>query len=74
VLSYARVSDDGETAIVSLNMSPHPQKVSLGLTQAGVRGSHLATLLSSPGALPASAAASDPQTLPAYGAWVAELR
>jgi alpha-glucosidase len=74
VLSYARVSDDGETVIVSLNMSPHPQKVSLGLTQAGVRGSHLATLLSSPGALPASAAASDPQTLPAYGAWVAELR
>jgi len=72
VLSYARVSDDGEAVIVSLNMSPHPQKVSLGLAQAGVRGSHLETLLSSPEPLPGGAA-SGPQTLPAYAAWVAEL-
>jgi alpha-glucosidase len=73
VLSYARVSDEGEVVIVSLNMSPHPQSVSLGLAQAGVRGSHLTTLLSSPERL-ADGAASGPQALPAYGAWVAELR
>jgi alpha-glucosidase len=74
VLSYARVSDDGEAVIVSLNMSPQPQQVSLGLAHAGVRGSHLETLLSSPGPLPGGAAASGPQTLPPYAAWVAELR
>ena len=73
VLSYARVSGDGKAVIVSLNMSPLPQSVSLGLAQAGVRGSHLATLLSSPERLPAGPA-SGPQTLPAYAAWVAELR
>jgi alpha-glucosidase len=73
VLSYARVSAQGETIIVSLNMSPKPQKLSLGLGQAGVRGSHLTTLLSSPGPFP-DAAALGPQTLPAYAAWVAELR
>jgi alpha-glucosidase len=73
VLSYARVGDDGETVVVSLNMSPQPQKVSLGLAAAGVRGSHLETLLSSPEPLPDGASASSPQTLPAYAAWVAEL-
>ena len=74
VLSYARVSDDGETVIVSLNMSPQPQQVSLDLAPAGVRGSHLTTLLSSPGPEPDGASASSPHTLPAFAAWVAELR
>jgi alpha-glucosidase len=73
VLSYARVSDDGAAVIVSLNMSPQPQSVSLDLAQAGVHGSHLATLLSSPERLPDGAAAG-PHTLPPYAAWVAELR
>jgi alpha-glucosidase len=74
VLSYARIGADGETVIVSLNMSPQPQKVSLGLAQAGVRGTHLRTLLASPAPPKDGAAASDPQTLTAYAAWVAELR
>jgi alpha-glucosidase len=74
VLSYARVSDGGETVIVSLNMSAQPQSVSLGLAQAGVRGSHLTTLLSSPERLAVGVSASGPQTLPAYAAWVAALR
>jgi alpha-glucosidase len=73
VLSYARISDDGETVIVSLNMSPQPQKVYLGLAQAGVRGSHLTTLLSSPGPL-GDVTAAGPLTLAPYAAWVAELR
>jgi alpha-glucosidase len=73
VLSYARVSADGETVIVSLNMSPQPHSVSLGLAQAGVHGTHLTTLLASPGPGP-EGDASRPQTLPAYASWVAELR
>jgi alpha-glucosidase len=73
VLSYARVSASGDTVIVSLNMSPQPQKPSLGIAQAGLRGSHLRTLLSSPRAI-ADAAADQRINLPPYAAWVAELR
>jgi hypothetical protein len=73
VLSYARVSSDGETLIVSLNISPQPQSVPLGLAQAGLRGSQLQTMMSSPGPLP-HIEASRSQTLPPYAAWVAELR
>ena len=54
-------------------MSPQPQQLTLGLAQAGVRGSHLATLLSSPERLP-DGAAEAPHALPPYAAWVAELR
>jgi alpha-glucosidase len=73
VLSYARVADDGKAVIVSLNMSPQTQSVSLGLAAAGVPGSHLTTLLSSPGPPADDGAASGPKTLPPYAAWVAEL-
>jgi alpha-glucosidase len=73
VVSYARVSDTGATVIVSLNMSSQPQQPSLGLAQAGVRGSQLKTLLSSPQPI-ADAAADQPINLPPYAAWVAELR
>ena len=73
VLSYARVGDDGEAVIVSLNMSPQPQTVSLGPAQAGVRGTRLHTLLSSPDPRP-DVEAGRPQTLAPYAAWVAELR
>jgi alpha-glucosidase len=73
VLSYARVSADGETVIVSLNMSAQPQTTSLDLPQAGRRDSHLQTLLSSPGGLP-HGDASKPVSLPPYAAWVVELR
>jgi alpha-glucosidase len=73
VLSYARVSDDGATVIVSLNMSGQPQSVSLGLAQAGVHGAHLTTLLSSPEPLPDGPAAAR-RALPAYAVSVAELR
>jgi hypothetical protein len=72
VLSYARVGDDGGAIVVSLNMSAQPQQVSLGLAPAGVRGSKLRTLLSSPHAM-ADARADQPVDLPPYGAWIAEL-
>jgi len=73
VLSYARVNNEGDTLIVSLNMSPQPQTVPLHLAQAGLRGSQLRTVMSSPGRLP-DIDASRSQTLPPYAAWVAELR
>ena len=73
VLSYARVSVDDETVIVSLNMSAQPQTPSLDLVQAGLHGSHLQTLLSSPDPL-SRGGAKEPVSLPPYAAWVAELR
>jgi len=54
-------------------MSPQPQTVPLGLAPAGLRGSQLRTVMSSPGSLP-DIEASRSQTLPPYAAWVAELR
>ncbi len=75
VLSYARVSAGGESVIVSLNMSPQPQTLSPGLAHAGLHGSRLRTLLSSPRSFGrGGGAASGPRTLPPYAAWVAELR
>ena len=73
VLAYARVGGGGETVIVSLNMSPQPQKPALGLAQAGLRGSQLRTLLSSPRTV-TDGSASDPPSLAPYAAWVAEVR
>ena len=73
VLSYVRVAASGEAVFVSLNMTARSQYVSPGLTAAGVRGSRLHTLLSSPAALP-DAAANGRIRLPAFSAWVAALR
>jgi alpha-glucosidase len=73
VLSYARVSADGETVIVSLNMSAQPQTPSLDLVQAGLRGSRLQTLLWSPDPL-SHGDTQERVNLPPYAAWVAELR
>jgi len=73
VLSYARVAAAGSTVIVALNMSAQPQTVSLGLQAEGLRGSHLTTLLASPSTM-AETAADRPLVLPAFAAWVAELR
>jgi len=73
VLSYARVSKTGKTVVVCLNMSAQQQTVSLGLGPAGLHGSRLRTLLSSPAPHPAGVAA-DRQVLAPYAAWIAELR
>jgi alpha-glucosidase len=72
VLTYARVGARGETILVSLNMSPQPQSITLGAQAAGLSGTRCRTLLSSPGAI-ADARASQPVALPAFGAWVAAL-
>src|SRR2546423_15370093 len=70
VLTYARVAAHGGTIIVSLNMSPRPQSITLDAPAAGLSGTHYRTLLSSPEPL-IGAAASQPIPLPAFGAWVA---
>jgi alpha-glucosidase len=72
VLTYARVDAHGGTIIVSLNMSPRPQSITLDAPAAGLSGTRYRTLLSSPGAI-VDAAASQPIALPAFGAWVAAL-
>ena len=72
VLTYARVAARGETILVSLNMSPQPQTITLKAQAAGLAGTRCRTLLSSPGAI-ADASASQPIVLPAFGAWVAAL-
>jgi alpha-glucosidase len=73
VLSYARVARDGSAVVVALNMSPSPQTLSLGLAAAGVHGTRLKTLLSSPAPLPDTDTVSA-VTLQPYAAWVAAVR
>ena len=72
VLTYARVAPGGETLLVSLNMSAQPQTISLGLAPAGVRGTHLQTLLASPEPITVTAA-DRPVTLKPFAAWIAAL-
>jgi alpha-glucosidase len=70
VLTYARVAPDGHAVLVSLNMSPKPQSVSLQSPTAGLNLSNSRTLLSSPRGIQIT-----PQnelTLPPFAAWVAE--
>ena len=72
VLSYARVAADGTAVVVSLNMSPSVQRVSLNLPEAAIHGTRLKTLLASPAPLP-DTAASAAVTLQPYAAWVAAV-
>jgi alpha-glucosidase len=72
VLTYARVAPDGETLLVSLNMSGQPRTISLGLAAAGVHGTHLKTLLASPEPV-AATAADRPVTLEPFAAWIAAV-
>jgi alpha-glucosidase len=73
VLTYARVTADGDSVLVSLNMSAQPQTVALGLAAAGLRGARLHTLLANPHFI-ADAPANQPVTLPPFAAWVAQLQ
>jgi alpha-glucosidase len=73
VLSYARVSSDGNIFVVALNMSARPQSLRLDLAAAGLAGSRCKTLLSSPVAIP-DTDAGVPVSLPPYAAWVAAVR
>jgi alpha-glucosidase len=73
VLTYARVSVDGNAMVVSLNMSATPQNISVDLAAEGLAGRHLVTLLSSPAPIP-EIDVGKPLTLAPYAAWVAHVR
>jgi len=73
VLCYARVAADGDAMLVALNMSAAERRLEVDLAAAGLRGRHLATLLSSPAGM-ADADAGATLTLPPYAAWVAAVR
>jgi alpha-glucosidase len=72
VLTYARVTGEGETVLVSLNLSGEPATVALAVAAPVVHGSMLKTLLSSGG--PAGSVGADGHlTLAPYAAWVARV-
>jgi alpha-glucosidase len=71
VLSYVRVTRNGQAVVVALNFTAQPQTVSLDLTSRGVKGRHLKTLI-------ASFAGVEPVdlghiTLPAFGSYVGQV-
>jgi len=80
VLTYIRATDEGTAVLVSLNMSAHSQTITPDLQRVTdlegraikVQGSHLRTLLSSPGTLP-DVDMHAPVRLPPFAAWIAEV-
>jgi alpha-glucosidase len=69
VLAYARIAGD-RVVVVALNLSAQPQICALGLAAANITGTHLHTLLASPGPKPGDAAR-DTVRLAPYAAWIA---
>ena len=74
VLSYVRTAPAGAKAVVvSLNMSATPQTVHLNLSEAGLKGRSVKTLLSSDSGLGGTKAVTD-LTLPGYASYVGEVQ
>jgi alpha-glucosidase len=73
VLSYVRVDAHGDAVLVSLNMSPTPQTISLDQSDAGFESCNFTTLLASP--VPNSThAAEQSMELPPFAVWVARAQ
>ncbi len=73
VLSYVRTAPPGKpSVVVSLNMTAEPQTVSLDLTQAGVQGQEVKTLLASDPAM-AAVTSTKTITLPPFASWIASV-
>ncbi len=70
VLSWLRKAPDGEAVVVACNFTAQPQTVSLNLAAQGVQGTHLKTLIKTPGA--PDPAALDLQLGP-YGVYVGQV-
>jgi alpha-glucosidase len=71
VLSYLRVTRNGNAVVVAMNFTAQPQTVSLDLTSRGVRGRHLKTLIASfTGAEPGDLGRI---TLPPFGSYVGQV-
>jgi alpha-glucosidase len=73
VLSYVRMDAHHRTVLMSLNMSPTAQTISLDLGEAGVDASSFKTLMASPEPISASRLAHT-VTLPPFGVWIARVR
>ena len=73
VLTYLRTAPDGaKPVVVALNMSAEPQTITLDLAAAGLKGTHLHTILTDEAT---SQPLVDPKSiaLPAFSAWVATV-
>jgi alpha-glucosidase len=71
VLSYIRLTRNGQAVVVALNFTAQPQTASIDLTSRGVKGKHVKTLL-------ASFAGEEPTdlghiVLPAFGSYVGQV-
>ena len=72
VLSWLRKGPNGNNVIVATNFTAEPQTVNLSAVSAGVMGTHLTTLLKTPGASdPASITA---VALPAFGVYIGTVK
>jgi alpha-glucosidase len=69
VLTYARVSADGNVMLMSLNMSAATQTINLDLAAAGIAARRVISLLSSPQEIP-DLEVGEALTLPPYAAWL----
>jgi alpha-glucosidase len=47
VLSYVRITSDGQAVVVALNFTGSPQMMGWDLSSRGVKGTHLKTLIAS---------------------------
>ncbi len=73
VLSYVRTAPAGATAVVvMLNMSAQPQTVSLDLSEAGVKGNRVKTILTDEPSLKGASSLTN-VTLPPFSSWVGSV-
>jgi alpha-glucosidase len=71
VLSYVRLTRNGQAVIVAMNFTDQPQTVNIDLTSRGIKGQHVKTLLASfKGADPTDL---EHMTLPAFGSYVGQV-
>jgi alpha-glucosidase len=72
VLTFVRIDDSGKAVLVSLNMTGVPQTVSLNPSDAGAKGSHVTTLMTSDASL-GSVSSTQGIELPAFATWIASI-
>jgi alpha-glucosidase len=72
VLSWLRKSDSGEAVVVACNFSDQPQTVSFDLSGQGIHGTHMKTLMKTPGA--ADPASLTSIQLGAFGVYIGQVQ
>jgi alpha-glucosidase len=74
VLSYVRTAPAGaRPLVISLNMTAQPQTIHLDLTPAGIKSTHVKTLLGDAASLQAITSTTE-ITLPPYTSWIGEIQ